>query len=217
MRQFGRFGYSLRRMSCVSRTTRALTAFVVVMLVFALSGCLGRALSTEQVLRHPPARNPGTPTVEHHPVRVTIVGDSLSEEYGPVFQRVGLEHGAVVDGRWVGGTNPVDHPWSTWVREWSGVDFVVLEDSYIPDGTHSASEYLKAWQDLVDAARTTLRPGGQVIVMKGNHPDLSSIRGIDRFVDQVTPDNPDGIHWTEQGYTAEATLLCEQLGRKGLC
>ena len=103
------------------------------------------------------------------------------------------------------------------MREWSGVDFVVLEDSYVPDGTHSASQYLTAWQDLVDAARTTLRPGGQVIVMSGNHPDVSSIRGVDRFVDQVPPDNPDGVHWTDAGYTAEATLLCEQLGRKGLC
>ena len=200
-------------MSCVGRATRAPTAVVVAMLVFALSGCLEPAVPAAQVIHRPRARNP---TVDH-PVRVTIIGDSLSEEYGPVFQRVGLAHGAIVDGRWYGGTNPVDHPWSTWVREWSGVDFVVLEDSYVPDGTHSASQYLTAWQDLVDAARTTLRPGGQVIVMSGNHPDLSSIRGIDRFVDQVPPDDPDGIHWTDAGYTAEATLLCEQLGRKGLC
>jgi hypothetical protein len=188
-------------------------AVVVAMLVFALSGCLEPAVPAAQVLHRPRGRNP---TVEH-PVRITIIGDSLSEEYGPVFQRVGLAHGAVVDGRWYGGTNPVDHPWSTWVRQWSGVDFVVLQDSYVADGSHSASQYLTAWQDLVDAARLTLRPGGQVIVMNGNHPDLSSIRGIDRFVDQVPPDNPDGIHWTDAGYTAEATLLCEQLGRKGLC
>jgi hypothetical protein len=190
-------------MNHLRRTTIALTALAVLTLVFALSGSPGQ----------PRGR---TPTVDA-PVRVTIIGDSLSEQYGPVFQRVGLARGVVVDGRWHGGTNPVDHPWSTWVREWSGVDYVVLEDVYVADGTHSASEYLRAWQDLVDVSRTTLRPGGQMIVMNGNHPDLSSIRGIDRFVDQVTPDDPDGIHWTEAGYTAEAMLLCQQLAPGGLC
>jgi hypothetical protein len=66
----------------------------------------------------------------------------------------------------------------------------------------------------VDSAHSVLRPGGQVIVMDGNHPDLSRIRGIDRFVDQVDPNSPDGVHWTEAGYTAQAVLLCELLFQK---
>jgi hypothetical protein len=152
------------------------------------------------------------------PVLVTVVGDSLTQQYGPVFQALGRKHGVVVRGRWYGGTNPIDHPWSTWVRAWAGVDYVVLEDVYLPDDTpHTSAEYLAAWQELVDAARTTLRPGGQVVVMNGNHPDLSSTRGIDRFVDQVPPDSKDGIHWTRSGATAEAILLCTQLTRSDSC
>jgi hypothetical protein len=50
--------------------------------------------------------------------------------------------------------------------------------------------------------------------MNGNRPDLSSIQGIHRFVDQVTPDSSDGIHWTEAGYTAEANLLRGQLSQR---
>jgi hypothetical protein len=185
----------------LNRGFSAPKALVLLTLVFILA------------VRQPVA---GTPTLEG-PVRVTVIGDSLTQQYGPVFKRIGLEHGVVVGGRWYGGTNPIDHPWSTWVRGWSDVDYVVLQDVYVPDAAHSGREYLTAWQDLVDAARTTLRPGGQVIVMNGNHPDLSSIRGIDRFVDQVTPDDPDGIHWTEAGYTAEAVLLCEQLSPGAWC
>ena len=176
--------------------------FVALMFVLTLSGCLTHA--------------DGSQATVQDPVRITIIGDSLTQQYGPTFQRVGLRHGAIVGGRWYGGTNPVDHPWSTWVRGWSGVDYVVLQDAYVPDGSHTASEYLAAWQRLVDAARTTLRPEGQVIVMNGDHPDLSSVRGIDRFVDQVAPDSPDGIHWTEAGSTAQAMLLCEQLNQ-GAC
>jgi hypothetical protein len=165
-------------------------------LVLALAGCAQHA-------------DAGTPVAE--PLRITLVGDSLTEQYGPVFQRLGSEGGSIVDGRWFGGTNPVDHPWSSWVREWSDVDYVVLQDAYVPDGSHTPSEYLAAWQGLIDAARTTLRPGGQVIVMDGDQPDLSSLIGIDRFVPQVPPDDPDGIHWTRSGSTAEANLLCRQL------
>jgi hypothetical protein len=172
-------------------------AAALTLLVVSLTGCIRRA--------------DGTMPTMAEPVRITIIGDSLTQQYGPVFRRVGLRHGALVTGRWFGGTNPVDHPWSTWVREWSEVDYVVLQDSYVPDRSHSESEYLAAWQDLVDAARSTLRPGGQVLVLDGDHPDLSSIDGVDRFVDQVAPDHPDGIHWTEAGALAEAMLLCEQL------
>lgn len=192
-----------RRAGARGARDRAQRTVALVVLALSAAGCLGRA--------------PAEVAARSTPVRITIIGDSLTEQYGPVFQEIAREHGAVVTGVWHGGTNPVDNPWSTWVREWSGVDFVVLQDSAIlqQDVHHSLDEYLAAWQTLVDSARTVLRPGGQVIVMNGNHPDLSSIHGIDRLVDQVTPDSPDGIHWTEAGFTAEAALLFRQLSQTG--
>jgi hypothetical protein len=183
--------------------------------LLALRALLVLALGLAAVAFRPAAA--GTPALVT-PLRITIIGDSLTQQYGPVLQELGREHGFAVRGRWYGGTNPIDHPWSTWVRAWSGVDYVVLEDVYLPDDTpHTNAEYLAAWQELVDAARTTLRPGGQVVVMNGNHPELSSIRGVDRFVDQVPPDSKDGIHWTKSGYTSEAILLCTQLTRSDSC
>ena len=189
-------------------------------LALTAAGCFGHPPpeAPVRITPAPIARAPVTPA-RISPERITIIGDSLTQQYGPLFQQVGREHGAVVEGRWYGGSNPVDAPWATWVREWSGVDYVVLQDAAVlqQDVHHDLDEYLAAWQTLVDSAHTVLRPGGQVIVMDGNHPDLSGIRGIDRFVDQVAPDSPDGVHWTEAGYTAQAILLCEQLFQKETC
>jgi hypothetical protein len=198
----------------------ALALTLALALAGGLRGAEGRTAAVDPAAVDPAAvdaavEHPPRAGAADRPSRITLVGDSLTQQYGPTFQRLGARHGAVVGGRWFGGTNPVDHPWATWVREWSGVDYVVLQDAYVPDGSHTPSQYLAAWQTLVDAARTTLRPGGQVVVMNGDHPDLSSIRGIDRFVAQVRPDSPDGIHWTEVGSAAEARLLCRQLIRAG--
>ena len=187
----------------------------MVVLALTAAGCLGHPPHED------PVRIPSTRAIPARvtPLRVTIIGDSLTQQYGPAFQRVVQEQGAVVTGRWHGGTNPVDDPWSTWVREWSGVDYVVLQDAAVlwQDVHHDLDEYLAAWQALVDSAHAALRPGGQVIVMDGNQPDLSSIQGVDRFVDQVDPDSPDGIHWTEAGSTAQAALLCRQLFEQDTC
>jgi hypothetical protein len=177
-------------------------------LLLLAAAALGAAFSP------PVADAPALATV----VRVTVIGDSLTQQYAPAFEKLGRRHGLVVRGQWYGGTNPIDHPWSTWVRTWRDVDYVVLEDVFLPrDTQHTTAEYLAAWQRLVDAARGVLGPGGQVVVMNGNHPDLSSIRGIDRFVDQVPPDSRDGIHWTEAGARAEARLLCTQLSPSDAC
>jgi hypothetical protein len=200
-------------------------AGLAVVATLALAGCIP----------HPD----GTPSSATDPVVIVLIGDSLTEQYAPVFTAVASHQGAGVLWSAFGGGNPVDSPWADWIthhRDYlaqvtgnaaAKVDYVVLQDQAVlgphPGQVHhTAEEYVAAWQQAVDAAHAVLRPArsdgvgeGEVIALAGNHPDISTVRGIDRLLPVAPLDN--GQHWTEAGAAAEAHLLCEQLSQGAAC
>lgn len=180
---------------------RVLVALLAVVAVLA-SGCI----------LHPD----GSRGNANDPVLIVLVGDSLTGLYGPIFETVGRRHGAGVQAHWQNNTSPLDAPWHEWVTQgWSDVDYVILEDWHVLSEGQTQEQYLAAWQQLVDAARSILRTdhgGGRVYVLDEiEHPDLSGLTGVDGFLLTLAPDHPDGIHWLPNRAANQAHLVCEQL------
>lgn len=88
-----------------------------------------------------------------------------------------------------------------WVNEdiHSHLDYVIFED-YCPSNPscQDFGQYRAAFQDTVDAANAK---GAFVIILDGDHPDPSSLSGVYVLDYPVpAPDDPDGIHYTDEGY-----------------
>jgi len=151
-------------------------------------------------------------------IQALAIGDSITYSgtwptgYGPIFEKKfenrGLGKAAY---RGTAGATPCD-AWADWVRDYPKVrlDFVVIED-YAPGGAPCVSldAYLAAFQELVDAAKAK---AAYVIVLDGDHPDLSSVSGIDILDYPVPPpDNPDGIHYSQASYKLYAKNVVDLL------
>jgi hypothetical protein len=102
--------------------------------------------------------------------------------------------------------------WADWVTEdWhSHLDYVVFEDYYPSNPScQDVDEYRASFQAAVDAANAK---GAYVIILDGDHPDLSSLTGVDILDYPVPPpDAADGIHYTDGGYKSYAANVVQLL------
>jgi lysophospholipase L1-like esterase len=152
-------------------------------------------------------------------VTAFAIGDSITDSntgfspgpgYGEMFEREFAARGlgrAVFRG--TPGSLPCD-AWVDWIRRYPGatIDYVIIED-YAPHGAGCASEsaYKAAFQQLVRAAKAK---HAFVIVLDGQHPNLSRVSGIDVLDYPVPPSNlGDGVHYTPAGYHRYADTVCD--------
>jgi hypothetical protein len=113
------------------------------------------------------------------------------------------------------GSNPCTWPWADWIRDYpkARLDYVVIEDWYVQSDPSSTCADEDAWrsamQGVVDAAKAK---SAFVIVLAGDHPDISTVNGIDiRDSPVPAPDYPDGIHYTKPGYKLYAKSVVDLL------
>jgi hypothetical protein len=153
-------------------------------------------------------------------VQVLAVGDSMIYEpdgsgSGPVIVRkFGSRELGKANFRALGASNPCSAPWARWIRDYpkARIDYVVMEDHYVQgDGVEGACPskhaWRLAWQDLVNAAK---EKGAFVIVLDGNHPDLSTVSGID-ILDHPVPPCEACPHYSNGGYKLYARNVVDLL------
>jgi hypothetical protein len=154
------------------------------------------ALAIVLVLLWPAQAHAQTATIQ-----ALAVGDSITVGYGPAFVTK-FEARGLGKAHWIGTAGSVAcDAWADWITDFpkSRLDFVVIED-YAPGGAPCTDKaaYRAAMQDVVNAAKAK---SAYVIVLDGRHPDLSAVAGIDILDYAVpAPDDPDCIHYTDEGY-----------------
>jgi hypothetical protein len=195
--------------------TRTRTTSLVAALALSFFGCLPDAngLGTTKQTR---VLSPDFTLV----LRVALVGDSITQQYAP-FAQLMLADDALVNARYLGGTNAWEreaYSWVQWVNDLHPADYVVLGDATILgyDGTPpgiTAEEYLARYQEVVDAANTNGAVVAVIQLIGPASPDTLS--GVDIWITPNPPDHPDVIHYMPEGRHELARRVCVAIG--GTC